>query len=98
MNVRPPFIDERKGPNDHRFDLLDTFDKSTYLTGVERTKMNLSFASHSPRDKQLINKGGNGGFDLGNKPQVFYDIKQKDKVLGRLDKNIIKFEGSTGKA
>jgi hypothetical protein len=51
MKERPPFIDERKGPNDNRFDMLDTYDKSTYLSNIQRTKMNLSFTSNSPRDK-----------------------------------------------
>jgi hypothetical protein len=36
MGVRPPFVDERKGPNDRRFDLLDTYDKSTYLSHNRR--------------------------------------------------------------
>jgi hypothetical protein len=73
MAVRQPFIDERKGPSEERFNLLDTYDKSTYLTSIQRTKMNLSFASHSPRDKQLIDKNGIDGNDLAGKSFVFYD-------------------------
>jgi len=73
MGVRPPFVDERKGPHDERFDLLDTYDKSTYLSNIQRTKMNLSFATHSPRDRQLIDKGGIDGNDLAGKAHLFYE-------------------------
>jgi len=113
MAVRQPFIDERKGPNEERFNLLDTYDKhlrqnttikwqeyvsNDYLTSIQRTKMNLSFASHSPRDKQLIDKNGIDGNDLAGKSFVFYDTTQKDKGMKRLDSHITKFEGSAGKS
>ena len=41
---RRPFVDERKGPNENRFSLLDSYDKSTYLTNVRRPKMNIHFS------------------------------------------------------
>jgi len=70
---RAPFVDEKQGPNDNRFSLLDTYDKSTYLTKVKRTKMNLSFAGYPKRDSSLILKGGNSNFDLTGKPHLFYN-------------------------
>ena len=67
---RHPFIDEKQAPHDNRFTLLDTYDKSTYLTKVKRTKMNLSFGGYPRRDSELIKKGGNPCYDLKGKSLI----------------------------
>ena len=92
MPKRSPLIDEKQGPNDNRFSLLDTYDKSTYLSKVKRTKMNLSFAEQPKRDSELIKKGGNSNFDLKGKSFLFYDPSQKDNLMQRTNK-AVKFEG-----
>jgi hypothetical protein len=89
---RTPFIDEKQGPNDNRFSLLDTYDKSTYLSKVKRTKMNMSFAGQPKRDTDLIRKAGVHNHDLGGKSILFYNSGQKDGIMPRVDKGVREFK------
>jgi len=96
VSSRPPFIDKRKGPHDARFSLLDTFDKSDYLTKVRRTKMNLTFTNYSPRDPDLLRKCGVEGVDLGSKQEMIYNTDIKEKYLKRLDTVVRDFTKTVG--
>lgn len=93
---RPDFIDIKKAPHDGRFELLDTYDKSSYLSTVKRPKCNIEFKGYGSRDKDIILKGGSYCKDLKGSPDHFYDPK-KDFTMRRVDHSITKFGGQAGK-
>ena len=82
--------------NEHRFALNDRFDKSTYLTKVQRPKAVTDFGKHSQRIPDLINKAGDDRIELGGKSCNFISQGTEDKVLMRnLDVGITKFHLAT---
>ena len=75
---RPSFIDTM-GPNinENRFDNSDFYDKSSYLSTNERPKAIIDFKGMTAREKNLIDKGGVTGADLGGKSEgLLYNPEQ----------------------
>ena len=94
---RAPFVNEKNGPNENRFNLLDTYDKSSYLSKTKRSKMNLNFHGYPNRDEDLVRKGGDSGIDLGNKVGFLYNSEQKDNTMSRLNKHVTRFDNKVSK-
>lgn len=94
---RKGFVDPSGAPNENRFGLPDTYDKSTYLTSVKRSKMPISFERQIVRDEKLIEKGGDTTVVLSHRSQKFYDTFKKDKTMNRLDNGIVKHEKVTAR-
>ena len=79
----------RDGANERRFELDDTYDRSQYLSKVQRNKFVLPFHSTKGREgDQLIEKGGDKQRSLGGKSSVFYNTKKKIENMERLEKSV----------
>ena len=85
---RPPFVTEKDGANERRFELDDTYDKSQYLSTVNRLKQIVPFKTVTSRDQNLIVKGGDKNKALGGKSNVFYNTFKKTGNMERLEKGI----------
>ena len=85
-----------KSLNDHRFNLNDRYDKSTYLTKVPRPKAIIDFSKPSKRSSDLMLQGGDERVDLGGKSCNFIDQGKAEKVVQkRLNFGIPNFKRTT---
>lgn len=94
---RKPFVDPRHGPHDKRFELPDSFDRSTYLTKVPRGKQNIAFYKQKGRDTDLIEKRGNSLDMLDNRNGQIYKSENKDKLMTRLNQGSCSMGKSTSR-
>ena len=78
---RRPFLEMGRDVNEKRFNLPDTFDKSTYLTTRPKTKSLMPFEGFAPREPLLIDKGGDIGVSLGGKADVIYNYMDTKLML-----------------
>ena len=84
--------------SEERFNLHPNFDKSTYLSKVQRIKFNRNFSNYTQRTDQLIKQGGNPLQELDEQVHHVYDNQKKDKLLMMsLNKGIIKFKNQDGR-
>ena len=100
MPLRGDFVKNLSAciPNDQRFFMEPTYDKSTYLTKVRRIQ-GREFDSYSKRDSQnLVHQGGDiSQVDIlkhGTRPDEYYNQEQKEKnLMERLDRSTMAFAG-----
>ena len=80
------------GANERRFELDDTFDKSQYLSTVNRLKQIIPFKTLKGREQDLIAKAGDRQVSLGGKSAVFYNTFKKTEHMQRLEKSVPKID------
>ena len=84
--------------NENRFALDQQFDHSTYLTKVPRPKNIIDFSKPSPRQSDLIDKGGDNRIDLGGKSHVMVEQGLEYRtVMKRLDKGVTTLKERTSR-
>ena len=85
-------------PSDARFNMSETYDRSTYLTKVRRIQ-GREFGSYAQRTDKLLRQGGDEGWALAGRTGQFYDAEQKEQyTMPNLKQGPLKFEGYNKRA
>eukprot|EP00347_Sterkiella_histriomuscorum_P010785 403374929 len=94
---RQEFVSERSPPNQNRFDpSIETLKQfqtinNSILSSQTRT-INFDIGRVRPRDETLIQKGGMHNKALPNYNSNFYDTTVKDKLLAKINTNVLDFD------
>ena len=100
MQPRADFVKTQSEyiPSDARFNMSETYDRSTYLTKVRRVQ-GREFGSYAQRTDKLLRQGGDEGWVLAGRTGQFYDAEQKELyTMHNLKQGPLKFEGYNKRA